>query len=123
MRSKILKSGNFCEAEAQNTVNPDGLTSILTKDERKFTFLKRCSDYSLYPKIKKIDELMRISQEIRIISYLQRLVNNDIYAKSLNISEDMQPLATEYLNDQNERKSKLLFKFIREEDFTVSLKG
>ena len=75
-----------------------------------------------YIEIRKLDELMRISQEIRIISYLQRLVNNDFYAKSLNISEDMQTLAAEYLTDQNEIKTEILFKFIREENFTVSLK-
>jgi len=35
--------------KAQNAVNPDGFTSILTRNERKSAFLKRCSDYSLYP--------------------------------------------------------------------------
>jgi len=55
LRSKILKRADFCEDEAQNAVNPDGLTSILTKYERKSAFSKRSSDYSLYPK-EKADE-------------------------------------------------------------------
>ena len=33
LRSEILKSADFYSDEAQNTVNPDGLTSILTKYE------------------------------------------------------------------------------------------
>ncbi|MBE6808567.1 MAG: hypothetical protein E7524_03760 [Ruminococcaceae bacterium] len=33
LRSKILKSEDFYSDEAQNAVNPDGLTSILTKYE------------------------------------------------------------------------------------------
>ena len=33
LRSKILKSVDFYSYKAQNAVNPDGLTSILTKYE------------------------------------------------------------------------------------------
>ena len=44
-----MKSADFCSVKAQNAVNPDGFTSILTRNERKSAFLKRCPDYSLYP--------------------------------------------------------------------------
>jgi len=38
LRSKIFKRADFCSAEAQNAVNPVGLTSILTMVERKSAF-------------------------------------------------------------------------------------
>ena len=43
--SKNFYKADFWLCKAQNAVNPFGFTSILTQNERKFAFLKRCSDY------------------------------------------------------------------------------
>ncbi|MBQ3005743.1 MAG: hypothetical protein IJD88_07395, partial [Clostridia bacterium] len=41
---------DFCSGAAQNTANPFGFASILTKDERKSAFTKRCSGLTAHPK-------------------------------------------------------------------------
>ncbi|MBQ7935185.1 MAG: hypothetical protein IJ333_02400, partial [Clostridia bacterium] len=52
LRSKILKSADFCSIKAQNAANTAVLASILTKSEQKSAFLKRGSDYLLHPMVK-----------------------------------------------------------------------
>ena len=44
-----LKEAYFGAFYPIHSCNPDGLTSILTKFERKSAFSKRSSDYPLYP--------------------------------------------------------------------------
>ena len=72
--------------------------------------------------IKEIDKLLETSQELKIISYLQRLVNHDMYAKCLNISEEMQGVTADYLIDLNEKAVDRLFNFVNQVDFTHSKK-
>ena len=72
--------------------------------------------------IKEIDKLLETSQELKIISYLQRLVNHDMYAKCLNISEEMQGVTADYLIELNEKAVDRLFNFVNQEDFTHSKK-
>ena len=76
----------------------------------------------LIVKVDKVDKLLETSQELKIISYLQRLVNHDMYAKCLNISEEMQGITADYLIDLNEKAVDRLFNFVNQEDFTHSKK-
>ncbi|MBQ2963275.1 MAG: hypothetical protein IJE14_01310 [Clostridia bacterium] len=48
--SKIFCEADFCHIKAQNAVNPDGFTSILTMRWRKSAPQKTESDYSRHPK-------------------------------------------------------------------------
>ena len=50
LRSQNFVNKGFFDREAQNTANPDGFANILTKDERKSAFTKRCSGLTAHPK-------------------------------------------------------------------------
>lgn len=72
--------------------------------------------------VAKVDKLLELSQELKIISYLQRLVNYDINAKCLNISKEVQEITADYLISLNAKTVDNIFEIIRKEDFTVSKK-
>ncbi|MBQ3083916.1 MAG: hypothetical protein IJC46_00490, partial [Clostridia bacterium] len=50
LRSKILKSADFCSIKAQNAANTAVLASILTMSGQKSAFLKRGSGLIAHPK-------------------------------------------------------------------------
>lgn len=76
----------------------------------------------LFINVGRVDKLLETSQELKIISYLQKLVNYDRDAKCLNISEETQGIAADYLIALNDQAVDRLFYFVNQEDFTHSIK-
>lgn len=76
----------------------------------------------LFINVGRVDKLLETSQELKIISYLQKLVNYDRDAKCLNISEEMQGITADYLIALNDQAVDSLFYFVNQEDFTHSIK-
>ena len=76
----------------------------------------------LFINVGRVDKLLETSQELKIISYLQKLVNYDRDAKCLNISEEMQGITADYLIALNDQVVDSLFYFVNQEDFTHSIK-
>lgn len=71
-------------------------------------------------KLEKIDSLIGITEKLRIVSYLQTLIQDDILANGISGFEENVKGARLYLVEQNEQLTKELTELVFADDFTVS---
>ena len=76
LRSKNFVNKEFLVCEAQNTVNPDGFTSILTKPQRKIFVSK--SDSSLNA-LARVQYSQIISKYVKFFTFSKIFLNITIY--------------------------------------------